>query len=101
MKRAWASNTSPTRLASASLSGCIAVEDGSGLLPGSDYLPGPIAERLVGAEPPGAGMLYGLDTDAVYTERGGRIYRWDGRKETDLGSVSQAMASLLLRWSGR
>jgi molybdopterin adenylyltransferase len=79
----------------------IAVEDGSGLLPGSDYLPGPIAERLVGAPAPGAGMLYGLDTDAVYTERNGRIYRWDGRKETELGSASQAMASLLLRWSGR
>lgn len=79
----------------------IAVEDGSGLLPGSDYLPGPIAERLTGAEAPGAGMLYGIDTDAVYTERGGRVFRWDGRKETELGSASQAMASLLLRWSGR
>ncbi len=70
-------------------------------LPPSSRDPGPVSVELVGARPPGWGRLFALEGDAVYVERDGRIHRWDGRRETPVGTIGQALASLVLRWSQR
>lgn len=72
-----------------------------GVLPSSDLEAGSVAEGLVGAPPPGGGDLFALEGDAVYLKRGGRVVRWDGRKEKEEGTVSQALASLMLGWTQR
>ena len=77
---------------------CVA-EDG--ILPSSDLEAAAVAERLVGNPPPSGGDLFALEADAVYLMHGGHVVRWDGNKETDAGSVGQALASLMLGWTQR
>ncbi len=48
-----------------------------------------------------SGEVFAVQGDAVFIERGGRIWSWDGRKERDEGKASQVLSSLVLRWSGR
>ena len=72
-----------------------------GALPSADLLPGPVAERLTGRTPPGGGSLFALDAGAIYLSRERRVFRWDGRRETPEGTTTQALASLVLRWSQR
>jgi hypothetical protein len=61
-----------------------------------------VAERLVGRRPEdGAGPLFAVSGDALWFERGRKIARWDGRRETDQGTPNQALASLVLEWSQR
>lgn len=79
---------------------CGARED-DGYLPGADWDPDPLAKERTGAALPTWGRLVALESDAVYTERGGKVYRWDGRRETEAGTRSQALATLVLRWSQR
>ncbi|MFT4977844.1 MAG: hypothetical protein ACI8S6_003751 [Myxococcota bacterium] len=59
------------------------------------------ATARTGQPTPYGGMLFALAHGAVYIERDGRIYLWDGKRERDEGSEGQATASLLLRWSLR
>ena len=75
--------------------------EADGYLPGSDWDPDPLAEDRTGTRLPTWGELVALEADAVYTQRSGRVYRWDGRRETEAGTHSQALATLVLRWSQR
>lgn len=75
------------------------VPGGTLALPTAD--PEALAERLVGRAAPGGGELFAVEADAVYLKRGSRVYRWDGKREQEQGSVSQALASLILRWTQR
>jgi hypothetical protein len=59
------------------------------------------ADGRVARGPDAADALFAVESDALYLERGGRIHRWDGRREVEQGSRNQALASLLLRWSQR
>ena len=59
------------------------------------------SEARTGAPTPYGGTLCAVEQDAVYLEREGRVYAWDGRREHDMGTEGQATASLLLRWSER
>jgi len=77
----------------------ILVPGDAGLLPSSDLLPDPLAKERTGRETPEGGFLFALEQDAVYVERADHIYRWDGRKEEDMGRPKQAYASLVLKWS--
>lgn len=78
---------------------CGTCVDGGTALPSSDLLPGPVCERLVGAPPPADGELFAIENDAVYLLRDRKVWRWDGRRESDQGTPAQCIASLLLRWS--
>lgn len=72
-----------------------------GYLPSADLDPDPVAEERTGRPLPEWGTLFAVEPAAVLVTRGGRVWRWDGRKEQELGSPTQAMASLVLRWSQR
>lgn len=72
-----------------------------GWLPGRHRSLAGVAEGRVARAPAPADALFAVETDAIYLERDGRVHRWDGRRETEQGSRSQALASLLLRWSQR
>lgn len=76
-------------------------EDSAGWLPASTRDPGPVADALVGRRPQSWGRLFAVEGDAIYLERGGRVVRWNGSREEPVGSVGQALASLVLRWSQR
>jgi hypothetical protein len=72
-----------------------------GYLPSADLDPDPVAEERTGRALPEWGTLFAVEAAAVLVTRGGRVWRWDGRKEEDMGTPTQAMASLVLRWSQR
>lgn len=74
------------------------VTDDSGLKLASGNLD-ELSTILTGAPLPTRGELFAVEGKAVYIRVERRIWRWDGRRETDEGTVSQAMASLMLRWS--
>ncbi|RME25783.1 MAG: hypothetical protein D6798_08155 [Deltaproteobacteria bacterium] len=76
-------------------------EGGAGLLPGADSDLDSIARERTGSPPPDFGTLFALEGGTVYYRRNGRIWSWDGSRERDEGSPTQAFASLLLRWSQR
>lgn len=77
----------------------VLVSGDDGLLPSADLLPDPLAEERTGRPTPNGGFLFALEQDGVYVERGGRVYRWDGRAEEEMGTPRQAYASLVLKWS--
>lgn len=60
-----------------------------------------LAERITGRAAPGGGDLFAVEGDAVYLLRDRKVVRWDGKREQDQGTVSQALASLMLRWTQR
>lgn len=77
----------------------VCVEGPSTWLPGADYDPdGPAIERT-GAPCPTFGTLFAVEGASVMTTRDRKVWSWDGRHERDEGTPSQALASLLLRWS--
>jgi hypothetical protein len=47
----------------------------------------------------GPGSLFAVEPQVVYFVDDGRVYRWDGRQRTSLGTPAQAMGSLVLAWS--
>ena len=47
------------------------------------------------------GRVFAVQGDAVFIERGDRVYKWDGRRERDEGRSKQVIASLVLHWSRR
>lgn len=63
--------------------------------------PAELATRLLGRPAPGGGALFAVEGEAVHLLRERRVWRWDGRKEQDQGTPSQALASLMLRWAQR
>lgn len=81
----------------------VAVEDPSGLVAARATPVAALAEQAVGRPPPRAedAALFAVAGDAVFVERDGKVFRWDGHKETPLGTPKQALASLALEWSRR
>lgn len=45
--------------------------------------------------------IIAIESNAVYIQRNLDVIRWDGRRERDMGTVRQAIASLILQWSQR
>ncbi len=72
-----------------------------GLLPSADTDAMALAQQRLGRVPPDEGELFAIDHDAIYLQRGGVIFRWDGRSQDREGTEGQVIASLLLRWSQR
>lgn len=70
-------------------------------LPAADLDPDPVAEARTGKPLPEWGTLFAVEAARVYVIRDGRVRSWDGSKEKDEGTRSQALASLVLRWSQR
>jgi molybdenum cofactor biosynthesis protein B len=61
-----------------------------------------VCEAITGNAPKDtSGMVFAVQGDAVWIERGGRAVKWDGTREKDDGTVKQALASLVLDWSRR
>lgn len=75
------------------------VPGGSLKLP--DQEPEALSERMFGRPSPNGGDLFAVEGDALYLLRQRRVYRWDGRREQEQGTVSQTLASLMLRWTQR
>lgn len=70
-------------------------------LPTADADPDPIAREHTGRPLDAWGTLFAVEPSRVYILRDGRVRSWDGRNERDVGTRSQALASLVLRWSQR
>jgi len=67
----------------------------------SDLLPGPVCVTRTGRAPAIGGELFAVDGRTVYLKRGRSVVAWDGRDERPMGTTSQALSSLVLRWSSR
>lgn len=74
-------------------------DDGGPKLPTRDL--GELSERLTGRAIPTQGELFAVEAGAVYVRVERRVLRWDGKREVDQGTVSQALATLMLQWSQR
>jgi molybdenum cofactor biosynthesis protein B len=80
----------------------IAIDGPAGLVAARSTPVAGLAELTVGRVPPNPdGVVYAVAGDAVFVERDGKVFRWDGHKETPLGTPKQALASLALEWSRR
>jgi hypothetical protein len=78
---------------------CIYGEEGR--LPSADLAPDPVSEACTGFPLKEWGALYGLGIHAVYVERDGRVSKWNGMRERDLGGQPTAVAELIKEWSRR
>jgi hypothetical protein len=79
---------------------CIAGNDG--LLLARTYDVEEAGLTITGRKPPHwDGTLFAIQGDAIWIERKGEVFRWDGRRETNDGSPKQVLASLVLQWSNR
>ena len=81
--------------------GVVAEREGDGYLPAADWDPDPLSEDRTGRRLPQWGELFALESDTVYIRRGGRVYSFDGSWEREVGTPSQALSTLVLRWSQR
>lgn len=70
-------------------------------LPSADLDPNPVAEARTGRRLPEWGTLFAVEAARVFVVKDGRVRSWDGRNEREEGTRSQALASLVLRWSQR
>lgn len=78
------------------------IEGPAGLVTGRSASVAATAEVLLGRAPPSPdGALFAIAGDAIFVERDGKVVRWDGHKETLLGTPKQALVSLALEWSRR
>lgn len=72
-----------------------------GLLPYSGGV-AEVAEAVTGRAPRDpSGALFAVSGKNVWIERGGRVFRFDGRAERDEGTPAQVLASLVLDWHAR
>lgn len=69
--------------------------------PATDRLPGPICVTRTGRAPSFGGTLFAVDGREVVLRRGDHVVSWDGRQERAMGTVGQALSTLVLRWSQR
>ncbi len=74
-------------------------DDGGPLLPTRDL--NELSERITGRAIPTQGELFAVEAGAVFVRVERRVLRWDGKREVDQGTVSQTLASLMLKWSQR
>ena len=79
--------------------GIVANENSSYFGAGSDG--DEIIVEQVGRLSPGEGQLFAVASRAVFLVEGDRVKRWDGRRETDEGTIPQSLSSLLLTWTSR
>ena len=78
------------------------IEDPWGLLPTQNESVEEICEAIVGQAPKDtSGVLFAIQGDAVWIQRGYTVFRWDGRREINDGMPKQVLASLTLHWSNR
>ena len=78
------------------------LEQSHGLLPHASTDIAATAEAITGSAPrDDSGRLFAVEGDAVWIVRDQRVFRFDGRKEHDMGTAKQALASLALAWSAR
>jgi len=80
------------------------IDEGHGRLPRASTDVGRVSVDVTGRAPPDIATVNGLfavDADAVWLLRGGRVTRWDGRKESEVGNPKQALVSLALAWSNK
>lgn len=78
------------------------IDGAHGLLPHADADVAEVAEAVTGRKPLDTrGVLFAVERDAIYVQRGDRVFRFDGRKEQDQGTTKQALATLVLGWSQR
>jgi len=69
--------------------------------PAADLMAGPVCEARAGRAPPEGGDLFAVDGRTVYLLRGKRVVGWNGNRVEPQGTASQALATLVLRWSQR
>ena len=62
---------------------------------------GALSEELLGQADPEGGSFFAREAAAVWLLRAGRVFRWDGRHSSPMGTPGQAIASLCLEWSQR
>ena len=67
--------------------------------PASNLMAGPLCEDRTGKASDAGGEIFAVEGRTVYLRRGSRVFAWDGRSEQAMGTTSQALASLVLRWS--
>ncbi|MBN2800162.1 MAG: hypothetical protein JXX28_13565 [Deltaproteobacteria bacterium] len=80
----------------------LCVEGPDGLLPDQSSDIAATAEEITGRAPRDtSGTLFAVTGDAIFVQRGNRVYRWDGRHETHDGNPKQVLATLVLNWSNR
>jgi molybdenum cofactor biosynthesis protein B len=76
--------------------------DTGGLLPSRGQDVGSTCEAVTGRAPRDtSGQLLAVQGDAVWIARGTRAIKWDGQRETDDGTVKQALATMMMAWVAR
>lgn len=73
---------------------------GGGLLHSTGRM-GRTSLEVTGADYPGDGRLFAVDSEAIWVLDGQQVSRWDGRRAQPQGSPTAALASLMLTWSQR
>jgi molybdopterin biosynthesis enzyme MoaB len=80
----------------------VSIDEAHGLMPRRSADVTEVAQAVTGTTPTDAtGTLFAVDHDAVYIERAGKVYRWDGRRERQEGNPKQALVTLALGWHTR
>ncbi|MEC7987225.1 MAG: hypothetical protein VX278_18795 [Myxococcota bacterium] len=79
----------------------IVCSTGTEWLPSIDRSFDKITLQRTNKEAPQSGTLFALEQQTVYYQISGHVFSWDGKKEKSMGTVKQAIASLLLSWSQR
>lgn len=76
--------------------------DAGGLLPSRSTDAAKACEAVTGRAPRDtSGQVLAVQGDAVWIERNGRGFRWNGGRESDDGTVKQVIATALLGWTQR
>lgn len=77
----------------------LCIDEARGIMPGRSANLAEVSEAITGRPPQDtSGELYAVDHDAIYIQRGNKVYRWDGRRERLEGNVKQALSTLLTTW---
>jgi len=80
----------------------LCIDEERGLLPSRSTSVEDVCEEVTGRKPRDtSGTLFAVGPDAVLIERGSAVYRWDGRREENMGTPKQALSTLMIHWSNR
>lgn len=80
----------------------LCIEGDKGLLPAAHTPVGEVCEAVTGRVPRDtSGTLFAVTGTEVYLLRERRVFRWDGRRESDQGTPKQVLATLMIAWSNR
>ncbi len=76
------------------------IDQPHGLLPHASDSVEATGEAITGVAPPDTdGELFAVDATSVWVLREGRVHRFDGRRDREMGTPKQALATLALSWS--